>query len=69
MLISSKIIIFILCFLFLLYLILSYRKSVEHYNNFSRLYISMDRSNFRLKGILKTPYSKKNNSKHVYFNI
>lgn len=71
MLISSKIIFFILfiLLLFLLYLILNYRKSVEYYNNFSKPYIFMDVSNFRPKSILKGPYSKKNDSKHVYFNI
>ena len=73
MLISSKtmvfILFFLLLFLLLLYLVVNYRKSVEHYNNLSKSYISMDIYNFKPKGILKGPYSKKNISKHVYFNI
>ena len=63
------ILLLLLLLLLLLYLIVNYRKSVEYYNNFSKSYISMDRSNFKPKGILKGPHSKKNISKHVYFNI
>ena len=69
MLISSKIMFFILLLLLLLlYLIVNYRKSVEYYNNFSKSYISMDRYNFKPKGILKGPHSK-NVLKRVSFNI
>lgn len=68
MLIPYKFLIIILfLFLFLiLYLIHNYRKTIEHYDN---LNIYNNTENFRIKGILKGPNSKKNNLKHVHFNI